>query len=95
MGKAIHALSKIGDELYIQANSDDLTMKTVNMSKTVFAIYKFLPPFFTHYTIEDVTSRSQDDLKCKIPMKAILNVFKSPIQMERQVQIVYLLNFVA
>lgn len=86
MGRAIHALAKIGDELYMQASNNELTFRTVNMAKTSFSVYKFLLPFFTSYTIK-IEESSQTDIKCKIPMKAILGVFKSPQQMEKQVKI--------
>lgn len=91
MGKAIHALAKIGDELYLQASVDQLTIRTVNLSKTVFAVYKFLPPFFTHYTVANANAEDTEELKCKMPMKGILGVFKSPVQMEKQVSISHFL----
>ena len=32
-GKSIHCLAKIGDEIFLEPESDSLTLRTVNISK--------------------------------------------------------------
>ena len=45
--KSILALSKIGDELYIEPLQNSLTIRTVNSSRSAFACFSFKQSFFT------------------------------------------------
>lgn len=71
LGKALQSLAKIGDELFIEAKSDQLTLLTFNQSKTICGQFHMLDSFFTLYNVKDEPSVS-----CKIHMKTILPMFK-------------------
>lgn len=87
--RAIHSLSKIGDEVYIEALSDGLALRTVNSSRSAYACFIFVPTFFTKYDGPSNPQKSADDsdvLKCKITMKSCLTVFKSLSTLEKTVE---------
>ncbi|XP_031556937.1 cell cycle checkpoint control protein RAD9A-like isoform X2 [Actinia tenebrosa] len=87
--KAIHCLSKIGEELYLEALPDGLALRTVNLSRSAYACFKFHSSFFLSYDdgSKDLTDESQaeDMLKCKIAMKSCLSAFKSMNTIEKSV----------
>ncbi|KAK2168680.1 hypothetical protein LSH36_15g16012 [Paralvinella palmiformis] len=97
-GRAVHSLSKIGDELYIEPLEQGLSLRTVNSSRSAFACFVFSPSFFLHYDdgkTEDLskptTDHDDDDyddstIRCKIGMKSCLNVFKSLSTLEKTVE---------
>lgn len=98
LGKAIQALAKVGDEIYLEATETHFALRTVNISTTVFGVIKFLSPFFTHYKINDVDTQlpiSQKEISCKMPTKALLGAFKLPLQMEKQVCCNYRIFFLS
>ncbi|XP_036026090.1 cell cycle checkpoint control protein RAD9A isoform X3 [Onychomys torridus] len=66
LGKAVHSLSRIGDELYLEPLKDGLSLRTVNSSRSAYACFLFAPPFFQLY---QAASPGQDLLRCKILMK--------------------------
>ena len=61
LGKAIHALAKVGEELYIEPLADGINFVTVNSSKSAVMTFKFFKDFFESYEEKCV-----DDL-AKIP----------------------------
>ncbi|XP_068679919.1 cell cycle checkpoint control protein RAD9A-like isoform X2 [Montipora foliosa] len=87
--KAIHCLSRIGDELYLEALSQGLALRTVNSSRSAYACFLFNENFFISYDdgANDLPEDSQEEdlLKCKISMKSCLSVFKSMNTIERTV----------
>ncbi|KAL4223119.1 Cell cycle checkpoint control protein rad9b [Mactra antiquata] len=88
-GRAVHSLSKIGEELYIEPLDHGLALRTVNSSRSAYACFLFAPSFFQHYDdgVGDVSSQDSDDtLRCKIAMKSILTVFRSLSTMEKTVE---------
>ncbi|CAH1232736.1 RAD9A [Branchiostoma lanceolatum] len=90
-GKAIHSLSKIGEELYLEPLEHGLALRTVNAARSAYGCFIFAPEFFYHYDnsseateggeIEDV----EETFKCKIQMKSVLAVFRSLSTLERSV----------
>ncbi|XP_057635294.1 cell cycle checkpoint control protein RAD9A isoform X2 [Chionomys nivalis] len=66
LGKAVHSLSRIGDELYLEPLKDGLSLRTVNSSRSAYACFLFAPLFFQQY---QAASPGQDLLRCKILMK--------------------------
>ncbi|XP_063138223.1 cell cycle checkpoint control protein RAD9A isoform X1 [Rattus norvegicus] len=66
LGKAVHSLSRIGDELYLEPLKDGLSLRTVNSSRSAYACFLFAPLFFQQY---QEASPGQDLLRCKILMK--------------------------
>ncbi|XP_022343172.2 cell cycle checkpoint control protein RAD9A-like [Crassostrea virginica] len=88
-GRAIHSLSKIGDELYIEPLPHGLALRTVNSSRSAYACFLFSPTFFQHYDDgnPNVSSQDSDDgIRCKIAIKSCLTVFKSMSNVEKTVE---------
>uniref|UniRef100_A0A2I2Z9W4 Cell cycle checkpoint control protein RAD9A n=1 Tax=Gorilla gorilla gorilla TaxID=9595 RepID=A0A2I2Z9W4_GORGO len=74
LGKAVHSLSRIGDELYLEPLEDGLSLRTVNSSRSAYACFLFAPLFFQQY---QAATPGQDLLRCKILMKHFSTVFSS------------------
>ncbi|XP_063395838.1 cell cycle checkpoint control protein RAD9A-like [Mytilus trossulus] len=89
-GRAIHALSKIGDEIYVEPLEHGLALRTVNSSRSAYGCFMFSPTFFQHYDDGSGQIRSedseQDAIRCKVAMKSCLTVFKSMSTIEKTVE---------
>ncbi|XP_027436115.1 cell cycle checkpoint control protein RAD9A isoform X4 [Zalophus californianus] len=83
LGKAVHSLSRIGDELYLEPLEDGLSLRTVNSSRSAYACFLFAPLFFQQY---QAAGPGQEALRCKILMKSFLAVFRSLAAVERSVE---------
>lgn len=86
LGKAINSFSRIGNELYVEASSSGLTLRTVNDSQTAFAVMNFEIGFFTDFKIDRSNSDEYSN-KCKISMKSCLGVFKNMRQVGKRFDI--------
>ncbi|KAM8807361.1 cell cycle checkpoint control protein RAD9A [Eudromia elegans] len=84
LGKAVHALSRIGDELYLEATESGLSLRAVNASRSAFASFLFAPLFFQLYE-PGSPPRSGPPLRCKVLMKSFLGVFRSLPSLEKTV----------
>ncbi|KAJ4445348.1 hypothetical protein ANN_07153 [Periplaneta americana] len=82
--RAIHALCRIGDELYVEPEPSKISFRAVSSAKSAYASFTFSENFFSYYNYEHTDS--QDDVTCKISMKSCLAVFKSPGHMDKQVE---------
>ncbi|KAL2077848.1 hypothetical protein ACEWY4_027352 [Coilia grayii] len=81
LAKAIHSLSRIGDELYFEHQDDGLALRTVNSSRSAFASFFLSPLFFQRFhTCPGHTFR------CKMPVKSVQSVFKSLSSLEKTVE---------
>ncbi|XP_052074253.1 cell cycle checkpoint control protein RAD9A-like [Mytilus californianus] len=89
-GRAIHALSKIGDEIYVEPLEHGLALRTVNSSRSAYGCFMFSPTFFQHYDDGSGQIRSEDSeedaIRCKVAMKSCLTVFKSMSTIEKTVE---------
>lgn len=74
MSRAVHFLSKIGDELYIESIPTGLCIRTLNQNKTSYAIVNFNLRFFSDF---ECNSDNYIDNHCKISIKPCLKIFKS------------------
>ncbi|XP_006893320.1 PREDICTED: cell cycle checkpoint control protein RAD9A [Elephantulus edwardii] len=83
LGKAVHSLSRIGDELYLEPLEDGLSLRTVNSSRSAYACFLFAPLFFQQY---QGPNTDQDPVRCKILMKSFLSVFRSLAMLEKTVE---------
>ncbi|XP_040826696.1 cell cycle checkpoint control protein RAD9A isoform X1 [Ochotona curzoniae] len=83
LGKAVHSLSRIGDELYLEPLEDGLSLRTVNSSRSAYACFLFAPLFFQQY---QAAAPGQGLLRCKILMKSFLSVFRSLAALEKTVE---------
>lgn len=88
-GRAIHCLSRIGDELFLEALKDGLALRTVNSSRSAYACFLFKENFFVEYSqeCEQIDSSNPGELlKCKLSMKSVLAIFKSLATIEKTVE---------
>ncbi|XP_046386202.1 cell cycle checkpoint control protein RAD9A [Ischnura elegans] len=91
LARAIHALAKIGDELYIEPLPEGISFRTVNSSRSAYASFNFAPSFFINYSEGNLSSATQGDdeadtVKCKVSMKSCIAVFKSPNSIDKHVE---------
>ena len=87
VGKAVQALAKIGEELYLEPKPEGLALRTMNSSRSAVMSFKFDRSFFDYYEekseddllrIPDNTNpetSSQNPSKCRLMMRSILMVF--------------------
>ncbi|XP_045885644.1 cell cycle checkpoint control protein RAD9A isoform X2 [Micropterus dolomieu] len=81
LAKAIHSLSRIGDELYVEPQEDGLALRSVNSSRSAYACFLFTPLFFNRYTIP-----SGHTFRCKMAIKSVQAVFRSLASLEKTVE---------
>jgi len=84
LGKAIHCLAKIGDEVFLEPESTQLTIMTVNLSRSAFATFCFGSTFFSYVGDSQKTNADQDK-RCKVMMRSLLLAFKSLHSLEKTV----------
>uniref|UniRef100_A0A8C5PUU7 Cell cycle checkpoint control protein RAD9A n=1 Tax=Leptobrachium leishanense TaxID=445787 RepID=A0A8C5PUU7_9ANUR len=80
LGRAIHSLSRIGDELYFESLQNGLCLRSVNSSRSAYACFTFAPLFFHSY------ETTGELCHCKTHMKSVINVFRSPPSLEKTVE---------
>ncbi|XP_057882007.1 cell cycle checkpoint control protein RAD9A [Melospiza georgiana] len=84
LGRAVHSLSRIGDELYLEPTESGLSLRAVNSSRSAFAAFLFAPLFFQLY--EPGSAGPDTELfRCKVHMKSFLGVFRSLPSLEKSV----------
>uniref|UniRef100_A0A1A8F9S1 Cell cycle checkpoint control protein n=2 Tax=Nothobranchius korthausae TaxID=1143690 RepID=A0A1A8F9S1_9TELE len=81
LAKAIHSLSRIGDELYVEPQGDGLALRSVNSSRSAYACFLFAPLFFSRYNI-----RKEVNFRCKMAIKSVQTVFRSVATLEKTVE---------
>ncbi|XP_076595206.1 cell cycle checkpoint control protein RAD9A [Chaetodon auriga] len=81
LAKAIHSLSRIGDELYVEPQDDGLALRSVNSSRSAYACFLFAPLFFSRYTLP-----SGYAFRCKMAIKSVQAVFRSLASLEKTVE---------
>ncbi|KAF7654829.1 hypothetical protein LDENG_00064310 [Lucifuga dentata] len=85
-GKAIHALSRIGDDLWLDPVVKGLAVRTVNSAHSAYACFLFSPLFFKHYSLGSGSEQSSGAVKCKLAMKSVLPLFRCLTSIERNVE---------
>ncbi|XP_016411168.1 cell cycle checkpoint control protein RAD9A [Sinocyclocheilus rhinocerous] len=81
LAKAIHSLSRIGEDLYLEPVEDGLALRSVNSSRSAFACFLLSPLFFQRYQ-----AASDQSFRCKMPIKSVQAVFKSLASLDRSVE---------
>ncbi|XP_010752252.2 cell cycle checkpoint control protein RAD9A [Larimichthys crocea] len=81
LAKAIHSLSRIGDELYVEPQDDGLALRSVNSSRSAYACFLFAPLFFSRYTVP-----GGHTFRCKMAIKSVQAVFRSLASLEKTVE---------
>uniref|UniRef100_A0A4W4FEK5 RAD9 checkpoint clamp component B n=1 Tax=Electrophorus electricus TaxID=8005 RepID=A0A4W4FEK5_ELEEL len=76
-GKAIHALSRIGDEIWLDPLEKGLAVRSVNTAHSGYACFLFSPMFFQHYTPN--LDQRQDNKTSVLPL------FRSVATIDRSV----------
>ncbi|XP_021916807.1 cell cycle checkpoint control protein RAD9A isoform X2 [Zootermopsis nevadensis] len=85
LARAIHALCRIGDELYVEPEPAKLSFRAVSASKSAYASFSFSESFFSYYNYEQTKSQ-EEDVTCKVSMKSCVAVFRSPTHLDKQVE---------
>ncbi|XP_029778205.1 cell cycle checkpoint control protein RAD9B isoform X1 [Suricata suricatta] len=90
-GKAIQALSRISDELWLDPSEKGLALRSVNSCRSAYGCVLFSPVFFQHYQWSTSVKMNDNDstvsnLKCKLGMKSILPIFRCLHSLERNVE---------
>ncbi|XP_040010404.1 cell cycle checkpoint control protein RAD9B isoform X2 [Xiphias gladius] len=79
-GKAIHALSRIGEELWLDPMVKGLALRSVNAAQSAYTCFLFSPLFFQHYSLGSGSEQGNETIKCKLVLKeseALQAVFAS------------------
>ncbi|XP_077416492.1 cell cycle checkpoint control protein RAD9B isoform X2 [Vanacampus margaritifer] len=87
-GKAIHALSRIGDELWLDPMVKGLALRSINSSQSAYACFFFSPMFFHNYSL--ASGQASESIKCKLLMKSLLPLFRCLTSIERNVERLYI-----
>nr|XP_031298543.1 cell cycle checkpoint control protein RAD9B isoform X2 [Camelus dromedarius] len=87
-GKAIQALSRINDELWLDPSEKGLSLRSVNSGRSAYGCVFFSSVFFQHYQWSVKTNDSDTilNLNCKLGMKSILPIFRCLNSLERNVE---------
>ncbi|XP_055023545.2 cell cycle checkpoint control protein RAD9B isoform X3 [Misgurnus anguillicaudatus] len=74
-GKAVHALSRIGDEMWLDPLDKGLAVRSVNSSQSAYGCIIFAPLFFQQYIMQS-DAQQGCRAKCKLKMKCVLPLFR-------------------
>ncbi|XP_068617011.1 cell cycle checkpoint control protein RAD9B [Brachionichthys hirsutus] len=85
-GKAVHALARIGDALWLDPMDKGLALRAVNSAHSGYACFLFSPMFFQHYSLESASEQGAGTIKCKLVMKSVLPLFRCLASIERNVE---------
>jgi len=87
LGKAIHCLAKIGDEVYFEPSKDSLALRTVNSSRSAYATYNFGSSFFSSIETDNEkgASTNMEEERCKVMVRSLLLPFRSLSVLEKTV----------
>jgi len=85
LGRAVHSLAKIGDDIYIEPQADSLTLRAVNSSRSAYATYSFEAAFFSSIEL-GATKAGDEEERCKVTVRSLLLAFRSLSVLEKTVE---------
>ncbi|KAI5944850.1 cell cycle checkpoint control protein RAD9B isoform X2 [Manis javanica] len=89
-GKAIQALSRVSDEVWLDPSEKGLALRSVNSCRSAYGCVLFSPVFFQYYQWSTSVKKNDKDtmsnLNCKLGMKSILPIFRCLNSLERNVE---------
>ncbi|XP_073421606.1 cell cycle checkpoint control protein RAD9B isoform X2 [Dendrobates tinctorius] len=89
-GKALHSLSRIGDELWFDPLEKGLALRAVSTSRSAYACIFFSSFFFHSYHKAFIHEQGHGNvplqLKCKFSIKSVLPVFRCLSTLDRNVE---------
>ncbi|CAM9115656.1 unnamed protein product [Lampetra planeri] len=83
-GKAVHALSRVGDDVWLDPMVKGLALRSVNCAHSSYGCFLFSPPFFQHYSLN--SQQDAPTVQCKLLMKSLLPLFRCLTSIERNVK---------
>ena len=102
LGRAVHSLAKIGDDIYIEPEADSLTLRAVNSSRYQHDLYLSLSLTFhlsrsayATYSFEasffscielGATKAGDEEERCKVTVRSLLLAFRSLSVLEKTVE---------
>ncbi|VDM95095.1 unnamed protein product [Thelazia callipaeda] len=81
--RAVLALNRVGNELYIEPSEFGLTLRSLNCSKSAFGTFMFSKTFFSECDVTRLNSNASNT--CRISMKSALSAFKCVKNTEKAV----------
>eukprot|EP00049_Salpingoeca_infusionum_P005890 m.98674 g.98674 ORF g.98674 m.98674 type:complete len:233 (-) comp13126_c0_seq10:68-766(-) len=88
--KAFAGLSKVGENVDIEATPTEIALRTINSSRSGYACATFKKEFFRKFVTPDVSALNADgqpeSLQCRVLNKACLSVFKSMASLKKNVE---------
>ncbi|KAI9591762.1 Rad9-domain-containing protein [Syncephalis fuscata] len=87
--KILQCLSRIGDELYIEAYPNKLLLSTVNQARSVVAMIHCNARFFETYQHNTASTFHLDEdtaPHCRVQLKALLSMFRTSSSIDKSVE---------
>jgi len=85
LGRAIHSLAKIGDEIIFEPGKDSLALRAVNACRSAYATFTFQYSFFSSIELNGATDGQLESAKCKIIVRSLLLPFRSIAVLDKTV----------
>jgi len=85
LGKAIHCLARVGDEVYLEPTHESLALRTVNSSRSAYATFNFGQSFFSVIELTKSKKVVLEEDRCKVMVRSLLLAFRSLSVLERTV----------
>eukprot|EP01097_Dermamoeba_algensis_P012152 TRINITY_DN997_c0_g1_i2.p1 TRINITY_DN997_c0_g1~~TRINITY_DN997_c0_g1_i2.p1 ORF type:complete len:434 (-),score=102.74 TRINITY_DN997_c0_g1_i2:1587-2888(-) len=76
--KMVSCVAKIGEDLFLEATEEKVTIRTLNDSRSAFVAFHFAPSFFEEYQLPP-----EAVYHCQVQAKSFQAVFRSILSVER------------